>query len=218
LEWLNHDEIAVSGSVNPSLTETVVLNIKKRTYQGGIFDDGPGADFSPDGKHIAYTSGSPHFTPENRREPALNVDHERVFPKEGTRIRFVSDRRWSPDSSRLAVISEDFVTNRRSVVVWREDGSVSIIALGLPTKTKTDLFWNGGDLMITYDGGSLRIAPTTATLEKSFSKAINPLQQAQSERNRLREVVKNHASRDVDFWCQACPLNVLPRRVPTEYE
>jgi WD40 repeat protein len=212
LEWINRDDIAISGSVNPSLTETVVLNLKTQAMQGGIFDDGPGADFSPDGSHVAYASGSPHFTPEGRRQPALNIDDKRVFPPQGTHVRFVSNRRWSPDSRQLAVVAEDFVTKRQSVVVWH-NGQVITTALPLPPETKSEIFWKAGDLFIASGQEGLRVVTRTGTLKRvSSQNAAQLLPQALSERSRLNHLVEELAGRDWDFWCPACSLASLPRK------
>jgi len=217
LEWLDRDRIALSGSANPSLTETAIVDLSTRTEEGGIFDDGPGANFSPDGKHFAYTSGSPHFTPESSRRPTLNVDHVSVFPKEGVHVRLMSDRYWSPDSSRLAVIFEDFSTRRQSLVVWGSGGRTAATALPTPAGSESDLSWSDGDVLITFDHEALRVVKGSRNVERlaASKAALSPLDLARAERGRLLEIAKGYGGRDLDFWCQACALNALPRKVST---
>lgn len=211
LEWLGQERIAVSGSANPSLTETTIVDLAGGEGESGIFDDGPGADFSPDGKHFAYNTGSPHFTPESEREPALSVDHVSVFPKRGTRVRFVGARRWSPDSRKLAVIVEYPATERRSAVVWQIDGSIHETAL--PEGDFEDLFWADGDLMVASGRELLRIVGQQAVESDLTQGSLTPLQQVRAERKRLLDMVSDHGGRDADFWCEGCVLTALPRKV-----
>jgi len=217
LEWLAGDRIAVSGSANPSLTETAIVDLATGSEQSGIFDDGPGADFSPDGRHFAYTSGAPHFTSEDHRRPALEVDYVRVFPNPRRHVKFVSPRRWSPDSSRVAVVAEDFTTKRQSVVVWSREGKVLETTLTLPAGSASDLFWSGGDVVVTSPRGNLRITTATGSVEAvSAGELLNPLQQARSERRRLLDIFLRDGDREADFWCQSCILTALPRRVQAD--
>jgi WD40 repeat protein len=216
LEWLAPNRLALSGSVNPSLTETAVLDLAAPAGQDNVFDDGPGADFSPDGQHFAYASGSPHFTPQSKREPALNVDHVRVYPERGVHVDFVSDRRWSPDGQRLAVVAEDFLTKRQSLVVWSRDGGISETALPLPEGSTPGLFWNASDVIIATGQGNLRITPGVRKAASAAPEALDPYQKARSERGRLREGVKRLGGEMADFWCSNCALAASPRRATSE--
>ena len=217
LEWIGSDRIALSGSVNPSLTATIVIDLTKQTDYGGIFDDGPGADFSPDGRHFAYSTGSPHFTPESMREPTLNVDFAEVFPELGAHINFVSRRAWAPDSGSLAVIIEDPLTKRRRVLVWSLDGSESKISAPLPLGEIADLFWRDSDLIINSSQGSLRVSTKTLSLESISSREVaNPDRAVLPERLRLLDLVEGYGGREPDFWCGQCALAALPRKVSVE--
>lgn len=214
LEWLGRDRIAISGSVNPSLTETAIVDLATGTEQGRIFDDGPGADFSPDGKHFVYSSGSPHFTPESNREPALYVDYARVFPEKGSRIRFVSGRRWSPDSEQVAVVALDPATKRQTMIVWSGDDKVSEAPVTIPSESIDDLLWSGSNVVISSQEGEQQIVPgkrDAGASEPLYTPSI--LQKVRLEKSRLLEAVKRNGGRDADLWCDACPWTALPRKV-----
>lgn len=208
LEWLDPGRVAVRGSANPSLTETAIVDLAGGEGETGIFDDGPGTDFSRDGKHFAYASGSPHFSPESEREPALYVDHQRIFPKPGTRVRFVGARRWSEDSRQLAVIVENLPTHRRSTLVWHLDGSLREIPL--PAGDFNNLYWVDGDLIVASDRESLRVQGNDA-LESAPAQTRDLLSQAQAERRRWLDLVSEHGGKDADLWCGKCILNSMPR-------
>jgi len=212
LEWVTRHQIALNGTVNPSLTETVVVDLSTHTDQGGIFDDGPGADFSPAGDHFAYASGSPHFTPESLREPELDIDHKRVFPRAGARIRFASARRWSPDGRKVAVAVED-LARQQSIVVWSDEGAVSETPVPSSAGSIKDLFWNAGDLFVTSrSGGTLRVLPGNGVEGVAAESFTDPLSTARSERTRLLSIVESHGGREADFWCEACALSALSRK------
>jgi hypothetical protein len=216
LEWLDRNRIAVSGSANPSLTETQIANLLTHTTDDGYFDDGPGTDFSPDGQHFAYFSGSPHFTPGNNRQPVLNIDGIKVYPERESRVRFLSARSWSPDSGKLAVIVEDVATLQKNLVVWSKPVGIFVAPLPLSEDSVNDIFWDAGDVVVSSNAVSLRFALDKALEPRPAKATINWLQQARQELDRVHVTVTKQGGREVDIWCRSCSMANLPRKVSVD--
>jgi hypothetical protein len=129
VEWLSSERIAVSGSINPSTAENLVFDLPSSREVRDFYDDGSRAVYSPDGAHVAYQVGSPHFTPAEEREPALEVDGKRVFPERGVQLSFIAEPRWSPNSRKLAVVTDTMGAQQKSLAIWEaEDGRVRTFA------------------------------------------------------------------------------------------
>jgi Tol biopolymer transport system component len=65
MEWLSNSKIAISGTQNIDLVETVIINLKNGTEVLNILSNaGEEAVFSPDGSHVANKDGTPLFSPE----------------------------------------------------------------------------------------------------------------------------------------------------------
>ena len=76
--FVGRDRVAVAGSVNPSLMETVVLDLASGREVERIHSAPGGVAFSADGRHFAYVDGLPHFAPRESRDPVLRLDHRVV--------------------------------------------------------------------------------------------------------------------------------------------
>src|SRR5579864_3801410 len=118
LEWLDNNKVAVSGSINPSLVETAVIDLKSGAEVDSLYDDGGGPTFSPDGIHVAYQTGMPHFSPEESWHPTLTVDNHPVFPDAGSHVRFLTAPQWAGDSSAVAIVAQNYAGTTINVVVW----------------------------------------------------------------------------------------------------
>lgn len=152
--WVSDSRIAVSGSINPSTCENITFDLSTRSISHHFFDDGCNAAYSPDGLHIAYITGAPHFTPESGRERELIVDGRRLFPQPGTQVKFITDPKWNKDSQTLAIVATEDKTKTSHIVMWRSKGKPTIIPFPMEKETfrngKADLFWDGQDLILTY--------------------------------------------------------------------
>lgn len=49
IEWISKDKVVVSGSLNPSTIEYLVIDINRQKIVDDLIGDGPMARFSPDG-------------------------------------------------------------------------------------------------------------------------------------------------------------------------
>ncbi|MBB2486904.1 hypothetical protein H5407_16875 [Mitsuaria sp. WAJ17] len=58
LEWLGSDRVVASGSLNPSSTESLVFDLGRNAVVAEYVDDGRGASFSPDGRHVLLVEGA----------------------------------------------------------------------------------------------------------------------------------------------------------------
>lgn len=214
LEWVSPRKLAVSGSANPSLTETRLMDLDNPDAEAeSIFDDGPGAEFSPDGRHFAYTTGSPHFTPERLRAPALHIDFKRVFPEEGIRIRFLTERAWSPDSGALAVVAEDVSTEALSLVIWRTNTGLERRSLALPASEIQGLFWSSGEALVQTTNGLVRPAKDARMEALKSDEIVDETKRAADMRQSLLGRLEGNGRASVDFWCESCALSASRRKV-----
>jgi hypothetical protein len=213
MEWLSNDRIAVSGTQNISLIETLIVDLKSGNEHHNIVGNaGEEAVFSPNGSHFAYKDGTPHFSPEKSKRPTLNVDDKPVFPNLGDRVTFLSKPQWSNASDQLAIVAEDYQNKKASLVIWHSSGVVSKIPLDFALDEPLDLFWNGTALYVKSTGRAWRVQDG-AVSEISRESAVDPLDQARSEAKRWETMVQE-AGGDIgsDAWCRSCPLTALPRR------
>jgi hypothetical protein len=212
LEWLDANRVAISGSSNPSLTETAIVDLATGRQEFGIYDDGPGADFSPDGRHVALTSGAPHFTPAAEREPAVEIDYQRVYPPAGEHIEILSRRSWSPDSRQVAFLTQDFATRLQWMVVAQLDGSIDQRAVELPAGSFCTPMWTAGEPIAVCVNRS----HTTSVAPSGFDAARNAapaLLQSFGERRQLIAALAARGAREVDVWSAAGDLGSQARRV-----
>ncbi len=129
IEWLTADKIAAAGSINPSTDDTLVFDLRTGKVVTDYTDDNGGGVFSPDGEHVADERGMLHWTPLADREPELDIDYQRVYPAKGVHVTLLSKPAWSDDSKEVAVVVEDYQSNRRSIVVCGLRGACESTAL-----------------------------------------------------------------------------------------
>jgi len=213
MEWISNDKIAIGGTQNIGLVETVVMDLKSGKEAYNILSNaGEEAVFSPDGSHFAYKDGTPHFSPEESWRPTLNVDDKPVYPEAGTHVTFLSAPQWSNASDRLAIIAEDYQTKMVNLVVWKSSGTVSKFRLDVTTEKEFDLFWSGTALYAQSGGRAWRAQDDNVS-EVPKEPAFNPIKQAGLEVKRWGAVIHSAGGRnDADFWCESCSLTVLPRK------
>jgi hypothetical protein len=211
LEWLSDTRIAVSGTLNPSTVETVVLDISTNTEVDDIYDDAGGAVFSPDGQHVAFVTGSPHFTPEEDRRPELRVDGKRIFPSPGSHVVLLTRPIWSESSRKLGIVAKNFDNGKMSAFTWDNDGHSSQIELSATYTSAIQAFWNEGLFFVrtgdtTHSFSSIREVPIISQeMAVSYQLAGLKLQLAKAA------AIEKEGGREVDLWCSDCPISVLPR-------
>jgi len=213
LEWLSPRKIAITGSANPSLTETRLIDLDEMDTKTSIFDDGPGADFSPDGKHFAYISGSPHFTPERLRAPALHIDFRRVFPEVGVQVRFLTERVWSPDGKVLAVVAEQVATGKLTLVTWRMDGDLERRSLTLSAGDIQSLFWSGDTLLLRTADGVMRPTEDGRLEAWKLGEIADDVRHRVDMQLLLLNRLEGNGRTAIDFWCEDCAFRTARRKV-----
>lgn len=214
LEWLDNNKVAVSGSINPSLVETAVIDLKSGAEVDDLYDDGGGPTFSPDGVHVAYETGMPHFSPEDSWHPTLTVDNHPVFPDAGSHVRFLTGPQWAGDSSAVAIVAQNYEGMTMTAVVWHTSGAISVSTLASVANENAqpiDLFWNQGNFYVSSGERTWKLGDNVAA-ELPPGTTSNPLKQARLEQSRLISTIHDAGGSDVDVWCQSCPLAAMPRR------
>ena len=214
LEWLDNNKVAVSGSINPSLVETAVIDLKSAAEVNEIYDDGGGPAFSPDGVHFAYETGMPHFSAQESWQPTLTVDNHPVFPDPGSHVRFLTSPQWAGNSSAVAIVAQNYEGTSLSVVVCHTSGAISVstlVSVANENAQTIDLFWNEGNFYVSSGERAWKLSDNVA-LELPPGTTSNPLKQARLEQSRLMSTIHDVGGSNVDFWCQSCPLAAMPRR------
>jgi len=240
LQWIDSHRIAVSGSVNPSTQEVLVVDLQRDAVADEFIDDGGGVSFSPDGKHTAQLTGAPHFTPSANRRPVLRVDSKDISLPSTVDAASFGAPLWSPDSRSVAIPMKD-ATGRDVVAHWQPQGLriVRLPAATASNPTRTDLFWSGNTLQLRRTSAAttpLRPGekrPTTETWSinpgvkmaawiKLANSQPDPAQAARAAKaNVLKALPADLASTPpdlADVWCQACGIEKIARRTDTTGE
>ncbi len=240
VQWLNASRIAAGGAVNPSTGYFYIFDVHSGKDVDGVASDDINPAFSPDGNHDAGFLGSPHFAPDEDKEPYLEIDGKRIYPAERVKVIFRAGPLWSQDSSKLAVVAQDEKTNKTSLVIWRSDGPLLTIALPVPwNDLKADLFWQGNTLMLQaaqcvekpvgHDGfgwdctvadRAWKLADDLKALLEiptdSFRNSVEAAKEAEKkDRQAMLSLVNKAGGSDPDVWCKDCALAQRPRKAST---
>jgi Tol biopolymer transport system component len=104
LGWHGDDAVWIEGHVNPSTSiyyEWDVTTKKRvREIRGSRFA------WSSDGRHLAHLEHRMHFTTDASRPPAIVVDGRTIWSATDSEERIGSPLTWSPDSKRLAFLTD----------------------------------------------------------------------------------------------------------------
>lgn len=212
LEWVDKDKVAVSGSVNPSLVETLVIDLKSSAEVDDLFDDAGGPLFSPNGDHWAVETGMPHFAPEDTWRPTLTVDGHDVFPGTAAQVKFLTPTQWAGDSSAVAIVALDRKSGEINLAVWQVSGVLALKKLGTANANQQiELFWTQGAFYLNSGAQSWTLRGDVLT-ESAGQNPSDPLKEALREQSQLESMVVHAGGTDVDFWCKSCALAALPRR------
>ena len=212
VEWLTNNTIAVGGTQNIDLTETVIFDLSSGAEIESIVDNRGGPVFSQDGAHFAYLTGMPHFSPETSWRPTLNIDNVPVFPKPGDHVIFISSPRWSTEGDELAIAARDYATQKIEILERRSPDTVRVMPLNSEITEGIDFFWSNGELYIT-SGRRTWKAQGDDLAEVPAQSALDPGQLARVEQHRQNAIVRElGGDSDSDSWCASCPLSALPRK------
>lgn len=238
LQWVSADRIAVGGS-DIYAAQVVVFDINNGREVDETDSQEINVVFSPDGKHFANFGGMAHFTPEEEREPEMDIDNQRIYPPGGGKIYFLklNEPVWSQDSSKLAIAAKDEKAGKFVLIIWRTDGPLATIPLPVSwDDLDADLFWQANTLLVrtrqcvektvepNVIGWDCKVsalawklsedAKTLVTIPvEGFANAVAAAEQAEKEdENAILSLVKNAGGSDPDIWCKSCTIANRPRR------
>lgn len=197
MEWLDGARLVVSGSVNPSSTEYLIFDAASGQQLSALADDGYGAAFSPDGRHVASIVGRPHFAGKAQRRPTLVVDGKAVFESADGRLDFTGRPVWSSDSRQLTTPMAD-EQGRNLLLRWRT-GAAHAMLQPIPATVATTVAKANAP-------GQRQDMESQAAQERN-----DPLHAARSMRRTLLREAGVLSGR-ADWWCKDCALSRLPRR------
>jgi dipeptidyl aminopeptidase/acylaminoacyl peptidase len=216
LQWIGPDRVAVRGSLNPSQSQYYVVDVAAGRVVDDFVDDRSAAAFSPDGRHAAYQTGSPHFGPGARAAAQLMVDGQAVFPAAGQRtpLAFATAPAWSADGHSVAIVAQDPAHTATRLVVWH-DGAVREQPLSVGAGQPLTLFWAGTRVILqagAHDGVPARAWSADAeglALAPLAHAPADPLAQARALRRDLALQARERGVAEPDFWCEHCALQPL---------
>lgn len=213
LEWVGAGRLAVSGTINPSTTETQVIDVSSGRVLDDVFDDGAGgAAFSASGRHVAVITGSPHFSAPGTSRPELRIDHKRVYPPAGGNVRFLSRKAWAGTSDTLAVVARGIEAGRTQLVFWSTAG-VSVVPLpAVGDATAVDLSWRGREVALTVGKAVLGVDPPSGAVRPlTTGEAAAPANMADAAAGDLVARLVEEGAQQTDVWCPAC-TTAAPRK------
>jgi hypothetical protein len=209
LEWISSDRLVASGSVNPSTEESLVVDLKSGKEIISYYDDNGGAVFSPDGNHVAYVSGAPHFVPPDAKRPEVNIDKERVFPVDGVQIRMLSNIVWSSDSEHVAFVAQQTVNQTVSIVTCGL-GSGCVQAQLTQTSPPYSIRWVGDSVMVATEQSSWAVVAGSNQVKAGAADHSSVPSQSRAV-DAVTRKAKQGGGRSVDVWCRECELATQPR-------
>jgi len=232
VQWVTPTRVAIGGSVNPSTTALLIMDIETGKQVGEVDSDVGDPVFSPDGGHDASLSGSPHFTPEEFAEPELDIDGKRVYPAQHVKVNFLTEPIWSPDGKKLTVLAADEKSKTYSVITWRADGP--LLTIPIPASwddLKADMFWSDGTLMLSMQPCTWRpvnattLAPDCTAVGRAWKvtddsktlveipprAATRPNAKESPDEQSMLSLVRQAGGSSADVWCKSCALATRPR-------
>ena len=202
LRWLSSEKVVASGSINPTTEESIILDTKTGEELDSIYDDNGGAVFSPNGTHVAYVTGSPHFLPEAARKPVVNIDNRQVYPKDTRKIELISNIAWSDNNEDISFVISGSPTTSEVVVCSLIDRCENF---GVPVSvSRFTIQWSGSSILLNAREGSWSVD----TKSRQFSKLVpSPSNEVPfALEGALRQAIQKQHGRSVDVWCDNCAL------------
>jgi hypothetical protein len=234
LEWISPERLMVSGSMNPSTGESAVIDARTGKEVAGYLADGPSVAFSPDAKHVAYEAPVPHFMPVEERRPRLCLDDgcdlrraSGGYPSDPQRhIEFATYPVWSPSSSVVAVLAQDYRTNGLLLIAQSAGGQAtefplpasspgrSIFGYNSENEKLYRIYWSGETAFAVAGDAAWKLEPHGTALIPVLPESVPTgditaaLQLRRVEEARFKAL----GASQVDSWCASCALRLLPRR------
>jgi hypothetical protein len=224
LEWLTPEHIAASGTINPSTEESLVIDINTGRELMNYYDDAGGVGYSPDGEHVAYVNGAPHFMPADESEPALNIDMQRVYPRPGVKVDFLSRALWTHNGAAVAIVVKDRVSQGVRLVTCGLDSTCTEVQIPEVPDERVFSLASSTDDEITIRSAlnTWRFRIGTGQISQSVKPTSNSSiqsdlsQQASTFVSHLREQIREYGGRSGDFWCANCILAELARKTASQ--
>jgi hypothetical protein len=240
VQWVSERRLLVSGSIDPSTCEYVVVDATSGKEVDWFGTDGLSLAVSPDGAHVAYEAAIPHFMAEEDRRPRLCFDQECDLGNEGKtgypldqarHIEFATKPVWSASGRAVAALAQEYQSNNLFLIVRPLRGVTAEFALPLPppdhgvlgygseNATLYHVFWDGERVFVTAGEGTWKVEPGSGILvsvepNEGPSDLATAVQLRRTERRRLHAL----GAREVNSWCESCPLRLLPRRQSEDEE
>ena len=235
VEWISSNRLVVSGSVNPSSREYVIVDVGARQVVDEFISDEYRASFSADGLSYAAVAGAPHFTPRESRASTLVVNGRRLDGLVPSGIEIAGSPAWAPDGSAIAIPLR-YATSRTgadSVMIW-ERGSGAKHLIPAPSRIR-DVRWRDKELVaasMPATEGQGQLATVTQGWElpiitkpfgvSGWQPVVDPAvlsttQEDEKLRSELRGGLVVDGGINIDIWCASCGLSNLLRRVPHNF-
>jgi len=168
LEWVTDTTLAVSGSLNPSTCEFVVIDAESGKELNWYLVDGFSWAASPDGSHAAYIGYVPHFTSNEDRRPQFCFDDEcsdrnAGYPPRDRHVEFDGRPSWSPDGTAAAISGTEYKSGK-PLIVARRLGAKPLELAPDPTARNLRFSWEGNDLVVLSANRTWRLKSGSDTL------------------------------------------------------
>jgi dipeptidyl aminopeptidase/acylaminoacyl peptidase len=215
IQWISGQRIAVSGSVNPSTCEYVMIDPGSGKEVDWYAADGFSLVPSPHGTHVAYLGAVPHFTPEADRRPRLCVDHkcDSGYPGPSRHVEFLTYPVWSASGSSVAIVGQDYQTRKVSLVVKPLEANPSEYALTSAPSSGTEISWARETVFVGTEHGAWKLEPKGSALIRIEPGAVpSDLVVARQMKLAERARLQLGVAIQLDCWCASCALRSLPRR------
>ncbi len=239
LQWLSADRVVVSGSINPSSTEHLVVDLLRGGVVAEHVDDAGGASFSPDGQHVLTIDGAPHFSAPASRAPVLRLDGQELLKGLPADTAAMGRARWAADGNAFALAAQPASGPWRLVLGQVATGGARWVDLpfdwGAGSKAPT-LFWSGTELHLQRLVPAPRTGAAAATAaapgaraqsvedwvwsgplqagawKRAAVPALDPARAAAALRAAALAVSPVPGALDADLWCTGCALDRVARR------
>ncbi len=229
LEWISEKLIVVSGSINPSSFEALVVDATQNAVISEIVSDSFAPTFSSKGASYVALTGQPHFTPAYSKRPRIIVDGTVIPDLVPPQMEVADAPSWAPDGNALAIPLRHLSASTSvltTAVIWVRDSNAKR-TVELPSNT-VRLEW--GRLGIVASTSTQGRQPGAADrwelpiVTKPFQllgwrvpavgSSSDTQQTMRDKISALRSTLRLENGADVDIWCSSCELSSSRRIVP----
>jgi hypothetical protein len=235
VEWVSRNRLVVSGTINPSSTEYLVVDVVASKQIIEFVGDAFGAAFSPDGNSYIAVTGSPHFTKNENRAPTLIVDGRQVAGLVPVGAELAGRPVWSPDGLVIAIPlrgTAGLASNGFDAVqIWHRASNTKQL---VHTPVRLDaLSWGASGLIAMTQSEATGGRKSGAAQAWELPLVTNPFQvfvwkqvsqvelltALTTDRKlaaELRSSIQADAGANIDIWCNKCSFSKFPRRAPID--